>query len=201
MSNHTYKVEHSGQVSIQNEARLKPYWASLDAVKEAPPLIELRRQTATRGQRRHGPEYKVVVLQDRDLVRDEQPPPPPEARPPSPAPVSSLPGPDLGLELETPIVEEGSIPEDVGEARAGPPTLAAPPVELTSPPVEAPIFLEGSQRSRQPLSYLQDFVCDCVQNGRSTSQAVGSAGSCHIQRGSCALKKESDFFKRAKQWA
>jgi len=31
MPNHTYKVERSGQVSIQNEARVKPYWVSLDA--------------------------------------------------------------------------------------------------------------------------------------------------------------------------
>jgi len=37
MPNHTYKMECSGQVSIQNEAHLKPYWASLDAVGEAPP--------------------------------------------------------------------------------------------------------------------------------------------------------------------
>jgi len=37
MPNHTYKLERSGQVSIQNEARLKPYWASPDAVGEAPP--------------------------------------------------------------------------------------------------------------------------------------------------------------------
>jgi len=28
MPNHTYKIERSGQVSIQIEARLKPYWAS-----------------------------------------------------------------------------------------------------------------------------------------------------------------------------
>jgi len=37
MPNHTYKLERSGQVSIQNETRLKPYWASPDAVGEAPP--------------------------------------------------------------------------------------------------------------------------------------------------------------------
>jgi len=49
MSSHTYKIERSGQVSIQNEARLKPYWASLDAVKEAPPLLGPRRQTAIHG--------------------------------------------------------------------------------------------------------------------------------------------------------
>jgi len=31
MSNHTYKVERSGQVSIRNKAWLKPYWAGPDA--------------------------------------------------------------------------------------------------------------------------------------------------------------------------
>jgi len=35
--NHTYEIERSGQVSIQNEARLKPYWTSPDAVGESPP--------------------------------------------------------------------------------------------------------------------------------------------------------------------
>jgi len=35
--NYTYEIERSRQVSIQNEARLKQYWASLDAVREAPP--------------------------------------------------------------------------------------------------------------------------------------------------------------------
>jgi len=37
MPNHTYKLERSGQVSIQIEARLKSYWASLDAAGKAPP--------------------------------------------------------------------------------------------------------------------------------------------------------------------
>jgi len=36
MPNHTYKIECSGQVSIQNEARLKPCWASPDAVGDGP---------------------------------------------------------------------------------------------------------------------------------------------------------------------
>jgi len=49
MPNHTYKIERSGPESIENEARLKPYWASPDAVGDAPPLLEPRRQTTTRG--------------------------------------------------------------------------------------------------------------------------------------------------------
>jgi len=39
MPNHTYKVECSGQVSVQNEARLKPYRVSPDAAGQAPPLL------------------------------------------------------------------------------------------------------------------------------------------------------------------
>jgi len=49
MSNHTYKVERSGQVSIQNEARLKPYWASPEAAGHAPPLLEPARRLPMRG--------------------------------------------------------------------------------------------------------------------------------------------------------
>jgi len=37
MPNHTYKLERSGQISVQNEVRLKPYWASPGAAGEAPP--------------------------------------------------------------------------------------------------------------------------------------------------------------------
>jgi len=36
MPNHTYKLERSGQVSIQNEARLKTYCANLDMARKAP---------------------------------------------------------------------------------------------------------------------------------------------------------------------
>jgi len=37
MPNHTYKIERSAQVSTQNEACLKPYWASPDALGKALP--------------------------------------------------------------------------------------------------------------------------------------------------------------------
>jgi len=36
MPNHTYELERSEQVSVQNEACLKPYWASPGAAGEAP---------------------------------------------------------------------------------------------------------------------------------------------------------------------
>jgi len=53
-------LEHSGQGSIQNESRLKPYWASPDVAGEAPLPVG---QTTMRGRQHHGPQYKVVVPQ------------------------------------------------------------------------------------------------------------------------------------------
>jgi len=61
MPNHTYRLERLGQVSVQNEARLKPYWASPGATGEAPLLLEPRRQTAMRVWRRRGPEYEMAM--------------------------------------------------------------------------------------------------------------------------------------------
>jgi len=115
MPNHTYKLERSGQVSVQNETRLKPYWA---AVGEAPPLplLEPWRQK-TRGWQRLGPEYEVVMPRAEDLVRDERPLPLTEARQPSPAPdlMPSLPKPETGLEVQTPLPREGLHPEISGK--------------------------------------------------------------------------------------
>jgi len=49
LPNHTYRVERSGQVSVQSKQRLKPYHASPDAVGQAPPLLEPNRQPNHRG--------------------------------------------------------------------------------------------------------------------------------------------------------
>jgi len=57
MPNHTYKVEHSGQVSVQNEERLKPYWTSPNAAGQAPPLLEPARRPSMRGR---GMAYRDV---------------------------------------------------------------------------------------------------------------------------------------------
>jgi len=69
LPNHTHKVERSGQVAVQNEACLKPYGASPDAVGEAFLLLESRRQPVARGQVRRG--AKIVVL--RPVVRAREP--------------------------------------------------------------------------------------------------------------------------------
>jgi len=75
MSNHTYTVERSGQVSIQNEARVKPYWASLDAAGQAPPLLEPTRRPPMRGR---GLPYKDIeeVLPDQEGADDTPTDPP-----------------------------------------------------------------------------------------------------------------------------
>jgi len=81
MSNHAYKVERSGQVSIQNEARLKPYWASPDTAGQAPPLLEPARCPPMRGR---GMAYREIeeVLPDQertaDALTDPLRPPPPQ---------------------------------------------------------------------------------------------------------------------------
>jgi len=65
MPNHTYKLEGSGQVSIQNEARLKPYWASSDAAGLALPLLEPTRRPNMRGRPRSDRELEVKEPTDR----------------------------------------------------------------------------------------------------------------------------------------
>jgi len=65
MENHTYKVECSGQGSIQNEARLKPYWASPDAAGQAPLLLEPARRPTMRGR---GMAYRDV----KELLPDQE---------------------------------------------------------------------------------------------------------------------------------
>jgi len=114
MPNHTYRLERSGQISVQNEARLKPYWASPGAAGEAPPLLEPRRQAATRGRQRRGPEYEVVMPRVEDLMRREGPPPLREEHlrattsDPLPPP-SPLPSPLTGSEVQNPPRGRGSV--------------------------------------------------------------------------------------------
>jgi len=149
MPNHTYKQERSGQVSVQNEARLKPYWASPEAAGEAPPpLLEPRRQTAMRGRRRHGQAYEVVMPQIEDLVRQEGPTPLKEVRPlppmPNPLPLTpnlppTLPSPNTGSEVRKPPA--GGAPsggKENGTTQSGQEAL---PVQTNNPPVTIPPHL------------------------------------------------------------
>jgi len=74
LPNHTYRVECSGQVSVQNEQRLKPYEGSPDAAGQAPPLLEPARQPISRGRVVRPREWKIHV---QDPVEPDQPPAPP----------------------------------------------------------------------------------------------------------------------------
>jgi len=66
LPNHTYRVELSGQVSVQSEQRLKPYHASPDAVGQAPPLLEPNRQLNHRGRTTQRREVEIVVPRKTD---------------------------------------------------------------------------------------------------------------------------------------
>jgi len=207
MPNHTYKIERSGQVSIQNEVCLKPYWASPDAVGEAPPsLLEPRRQTTTwgrqtttRGRQRHRPEYEVVVLRAEDLARDERPLPLTEVRPPSLAPdlMPPLPETKSDPEVQNPPpgggAPSGEVREEQSEETPVTSRPATLPVELDSPPVSTPPLLERGQRTRQPPAYLKDFVCDCVESGRYESSAGHRTERLTTEYGSCEHHKKINF--------
>jgi len=84
MENLTYKVERSGKVSVQNEARLKLYWASPDAAGQAPPLLEPARLEPARRptMRGRGMAYRDVeeLLPDQEGAADAAADPP---RPPT----------------------------------------------------------------------------------------------------------------------
>jgi len=108
----------------------------------------------------------VVIPWDEDLVRDERPLPLTGVRPPPPTlgvtPSLQETKPDPEVQTST----EGGAPSrenGEGTVTGGP---KAPPVELDSPLVSSqPPLLERGQRTRQPPTYLKDFVCDCVQSG------------------------------------
>jgi len=105
MSNHTYKVERSGQVSFKNEARLQPYWASPDAAGQAPPLLEPARRPPMRGR---GLAYRDIeeVLPDQEGAVDTPTDPP---RPPPPQ-EEAADTPDDQSELALPPVEPADRP-------------------------------------------------------------------------------------------
>jgi len=61
LPNQTYRVERSGQVSVQSEQRLKPYHASPDVVSQAPPLLEPNRQPNHRERTTQPREVEIIV--------------------------------------------------------------------------------------------------------------------------------------------
>jgi len=84
---------------------------------------------------------------------------------------------------ETLLVEHNSPP-----VSTPPPSAAAP-----SSPASTPPPLERGQRTRQPLAYFKDFVCD-----RVTSSGYESLAGCRTERlaakrGSCEHHKNINF--------
>jgi len=133
MPNPTFRVERSGQVSVQNEARLKPYWASPDAAGQAPPVLEPACHPPMRGR---GMAYRELekVLPDQEGAADmptdppRQPPPQEEAADtpedrsePAPPPVEPADTPVDPDEMDIPQIHEQEA------ARKEPPVLVNPP--------------------------------------------------------------------------
>jgi len=132
--NHTYKMERSGQVSVQNEARLKPYWASPDAAGQAPSLLEPTRRPPMRGR---GMAYREIeeILQDQEGAADAPPdplqPPPPQEEEANTPEDQSEPAPPPVEPADRPIApDEMAFPrihEEEAAGRRGPPVLVDPP--------------------------------------------------------------------------
>jgi len=139
-------------------------------------------------------QYEVVILREKDLVRDERPLLPTEVRPPPPIPslILSLPETEPVPEVQTPV--EGGAPSGELEEMVTTGELEALPVAPTSPPVSALPPLERGQRTRQPPAYLKDFVCDCVQSGTYESLEGNRTGKISSNCGSCQHHGNINFY-------
>jgi len=164
------KVELFEQVSVQNEARLKPHWTTPDAAGQAPPLLEPARRPPMRGR---GMAHREIeeILPGQEGAADApsdtpRPPPLQEEAADTPEDCSEPAPPPVEL-ADTPIAPDEMEIFQIHEKEAAerePPVLATPPVVVQSPVVAAtPVQLEHRQRTRAPLSYLKDFLCDAVQ--------------------------------------
>jgi len=69
-------------MSIQNEARLKLYWASPDSTGQAPPLLEPTRYLTMRGRARANSELEVIVWRPEEAAEE-----PTDQLQPAPLPV------------------------------------------------------------------------------------------------------------------
>jgi len=87
LANHTYRVERSGQISVQNEQRLKPYYGSPEAAGQAPPLLEPARQPISHGRINRPRDWEIFVQdpEEPNTTLESQPrDPPPHLPPPEP---------------------------------------------------------------------------------------------------------------------
>jgi len=131
-----YRMECSGQVSVQNEQRLKPYEGSPDADGQARPLLESARQPISRGRVARPREWEIPV---HDPVKPDKAPRP--LLPPGPP--------------ATPAPEPALVPGDAPQAEGGDPGTTLP---LTpAPQSEVPMEFERQARSRRSPGYLADY--------------------------------------------
>jgi len=162
MPNHTDKIEHSGQVSIQNEARLKPYWVSPDAVEKAPRCWSPHGRQQCVGDSNVDQSMKWAE----DLARDGRPLPLTEVCLPFPTPdlTPSLLEPGAGPEVQTPPgggAPSGEIREKQNEETPVINRPVTPPVELNSPPVSTPPSLQTDiAKGRRILNLLKSKPAD-----------------------------------------
>jgi len=90
LANHTYRVERSGQISVQSEKRLKPYWASPGAVGQAPPLLEPARRPTGGGRTAPTREWELPYRLPEENPEVREPPPQPIPEEPAPPERSHL---------------------------------------------------------------------------------------------------------------
>jgi len=144
MANHTYKVERFGQVSVQNEARLKPYWASPDAAGQTPPLLEPVRRPPMRGRGLAYRDVEEVLPEQEGAVNtpaDPPRPPPPQEEAANTPEDQSEPAPPPVEQADRPIIPDEMVIPQIHEeeaAREAPPVLATLPVVVESPVVANP---------------------------------------------------------------
>jgi len=153
LPNHTYRVERSGQMSVQNEQRLKPYHGSPEAAGQAPPLLEPARQPISRGRRNQPRDWEIFVP-DPETVRDTDDPPlcnlppvPNIRNPPPPTSHQEGSPPPAAVPEGLPPLPLTDIPEEI-----------LPILETLGPPDGPTDFTLGSgKRNKRPPDYLADY--------------------------------------------
>ena len=147
--NHSYKIERSGQVSIQNEKRLKPYHPSPDAVGQAPPLLEPRRRPNMRGTRQAEEEPEDLIPIPLEPRENQEPPPEVPREPPQEQPQESYQEP----------------PQEQPQEPLQEPRVASPATQQAHnqgiPNGRETLEHPGRPtRQRRPPPHLSDYICD-----------------------------------------
>jgi len=157
LRNHMYMVECAGQVSVQNEACLKPSWGSRNAVNEVPLIFEPRKQSVARDQVRSRPECEIILPWAVYRAREPRCLPSSAEKPASPDYTHPKLLPDTEPAQESPSNsdEEGVPVEALNSVMAH--------LVAEAQREEAPLVLK---RSQLLPSCLWKFVCDCLQSSK-----------------------------------